>query len=156
MCDFGFPPIPLNRSFLDILYLSDFLDSLYLVRQEVGSVRSESGILTRAGAAPREPHQLAGTRRGILTIIFPPPTTDIAADWVYTIHSLSYNFWRVVSDQTINQRGGWLLIFLHWIDCMLFSPHSISMVTCMHLRWLYSYGLMVCQALGQYLSLFEA
>ena len=74
MCDFGFPPIPLNRSFLDILYLSDFLDSLYLVRQEVGSVRSESGILTRAGAAPREPHQLAGTR-GILTIIFLPPTT---------------------------------------------------------------------------------
>ena len=79
MCDFGFPPIPLNRSFLDILYLSDFLDSLYLVRQEVGSVRSESGILTRAGAAPREPHQLAGTR-GILTIISLPPTTDTAAD----------------------------------------------------------------------------
>ena len=75
MCDFGFPPIPLNRSFLDILYLSDFLDSLYLVRQEVGSVRSESGILTRAGAAPREHHQLAGTWRGILTIIFLPPTT---------------------------------------------------------------------------------
>ena len=147
MCNFlNFDFIQFHLTRSSWTYLSDFLDTLYLVRQEVGFVRSESGILTRAGAAPREPHQLAGTR-GILTIIFPPPTTDIAADWVYTIHSLSYNFWRVVSDQTINQRGGWLLIFLHWIDCRLFSPHSIFQFY-MHLRWLYNYSLMVCQALG--------
>ena len=104
MCDFGFPPIPLNRSFLDILYLSDFLDSLYLVRQEVGSVRSESGILTRAGAAPREPHQLAGTR-GILTIIFLPPTTRYSCR--LSVHNTQSFLQFLKSCQRPNHQPAW-------------------------------------------------
>ena len=152
MCNFGFQAIPLNRAFLNIFE--------WLLGHPVPGAAGgglcpkwvwylDPGWGSTAGTPP------AGGDSGNTNNNLSSSYNKIQLQIECTQYSLSYNFWRVVSDQTINQRGGWLLIFLHWIDCRLFCQHSISKFY-MHLRWLYSYGLMVCRALGQYLSLFEA